>query len=131
MTKKQATDLETIKFFIPRAMRHIPITKQDEIMFLEWSDEGKHKDKVGGLPYPLDGFNALVEGKSWRGVHMRMYEEGVNDLSMPYLEIVSGMPRPVVDFLKKEMFKGSHAKLIEDACRYAYEMGRPSAYVPA
>lgn len=136
LTSLQEKDLETVLYFIPELMKHIPISNGDIKMFFENSEKGLHKEKVGGLPYKMDGFNALLEGKSWRGVHMRMYEEGVLDGTMPYFTILGGydkvmkrkwwqfwkkkytyvhspVPRAVVDFMKKEMFKGADAVTIE------------------
>lgn len=140
MTKKQENDIEICRYFIPDIIKHIPITKQDIQMFLEWSEQGKHKDKTGTwaiLPKELqNGFNALIEGKQWRGIHMQMYEDGVLDGTMPYFTLLGGydttlkikwwqfwkpkfthvhkpIPRNVVEYMKKEMFKGHDADLIE------------------
>ncbi len=123
MTLKQQKDIETVEYFIPEVLKHIPITQQDKEMFLEYSERGLHKDKVKGSVFvkEYDGFNALIEGKRWRGIHIHeLYEKGVLDGSMPYYVILGGynpkeerMPRPVVDFLKKEMFQGIDANAIE------------------
>jgi hypothetical protein len=65
------------------------------------------------------GFLTLVEGKRWRGIHIHeLYEPGVLEGTMPYYTILGGddgdiVPRSVVDFLKKEMFKGADADVIE------------------
>lgn len=104
-------------WFMPSAVKNAKITDEDIQMFFEYSERGLHKDKVG--TWAMDkkyqnGFNALCEGKRWRGVHMRMYEGGVLDLSMPYSVILENMPRYVVDFIKKEMFKGADADIIEN-----------------
>ncbi len=140
MTKKQQNDIECIKWFIPECCKSVEITDEDIKMFLEFSDQGKHKDKIG--TWAMDkkyqnGLNALCEGKKWRGIHIHeLYEQGVLDGSMPYFVLLGGfdktikrkwwqiwkpkfwhehnpMPRVVVDFLKKEMFKGNHAEIIE------------------
>jgi hypothetical protein len=144
MTKKQKIDLETVKYFIPHAMKHVSITEKDIEMFFEWSEQGKHKNKVGGMPYKMDGFNALVQGKEWRGVHMGMWEEGVLDGSVPCITLLGGyalnverkwyqfwkektyfvhnpIPISVVDFMKKEMFKGYDSKLIENVYNSLFE----------
>ena len=89
-----------------------------------------------------NGLFALIQGKIWRGTHMGMYEEGVLSGDMPYAVILgmndkskvrhwsirwfykligketsifyhSPPPRSVVDFMKKEMFKGHDANTIE------------------
>jgi len=61
----------------------------------------------------------LLWGKVYRGRHTEMYEEGILDGSMLYWVILGGYspkeipPRSVVDFMKKEMFKGIDSDLIE------------------
>lgn len=114
MTNAQSKDLETVKWFIPDCMKHILITNDDEIMFLENSERGLHKEKISGMPYTMDGFNALIQGKKWRGIHVHeMYEPGVLESSVPYYSLLQAMPQVVVDFLKKEMFKGQDVDLID------------------
>jgi len=118
LTQKQKIDLETIKYFIPKAYKDILITENDEKMFLEYSEKGLHKEKkeFGSLVDngEYKGFNALCEGKRWRGIHIHeLYEQGILDGSMPYGLILEDMPRAVVDFLKKEMFCGIDSDVIE------------------
>ena len=132
---KQKADLVSIEYFIPRIMKHIEITDEDRLMFLENSEQGKHKELVD--TYKMDGFNALIQGKRWRGIHIHeLYEPGTIDCTMPYYTILGGneilvkrrwwqfwkpkytfrhlpIPREVVDFLKKEMFQGMDSDLIE------------------
>ncbi len=109
----QLKDLETVEYFIPDCLRHIKITDEDRKMFCEWSERGKHKDKIKSSHFD-DGFNALCEGKRWRGIHMQMWEDGNIEGTMPYIELVEGMSRNLVDFIKKEMFKGIDADIIEE-----------------
>jgi hypothetical protein len=83
------------------------------------------------------GFKLLCEGKKWRGIHIHeMWEEGILEGSTPYFTILGGydktikrkwwqfwkpkqwlehepMPRSVVDFIKKDIFKGQDADTIE------------------
>lgn len=132
-TSKQQKDLETITFFIPKAISHIKITEEDIQKFFEYSDQGKHREDKQ-MSHFEDGFNALVEGKRWRGVHMGLWEEGVLEGSVPYFTLLGGyennkrwwqfwkskhkpIPRSVVDFMEKEMFKGADAELIENCYR--------------
>ena len=85
----------------------------------------------------MDGFNALIQGKEWRGVHMRIFEEGIMEGSMPYMTILTKdvkikrkwwqllkplyrtEARPIekstVDFMAKEMFKGIDKEVIYNA----------------
>lgn len=95
-------------------MKSIYISEDDEIMFLEYSEKGKHKDKISGIPYVMDGFNALIQGKRWRGIHIHeMYEKGILDGTMPYIILLENMPRSVIEFLQKEMFRGEDKDIID------------------
>ncbi len=122
LTTKQQNELVVWQYFMPKNIKWEEETEEDITKFFEWSQEGKHKERSGSLSGELDTsyFNALREGKKWAGIHMQIYEEGVLDLSMPYVVILGGYtdedpaPREVVDFMKKEMFKGTDAKIIED-----------------
>ena len=139
-TEKQLKDFETIEYYIPPGLRFIKITDDDKKMFFENSERGLHKEMIKDN-YFNDGFNVLREGKRWRGIHIHeMYEPGILDGSMPYYVILGGykdkkretkwwnywwykltkdlyvcnpLPRGVVDFIKKEMFKGIDSELIE------------------
>jgi hypothetical protein len=139
-TKGQLEDLETVEYFIPDAYKSIKIIDEDRKIFCEWSERGKHKDKIITSHFK-NGFDALVEGKRWRGIHIHeLYEQGILDGSMPYYVILGGYkdkkritkwwnywwyyltknlyttnptPRRVVNFMKKEMFKGKDAEIIE------------------
>lgn len=115
LSPHRKSDLETVMYFIPPACKGIPITEQDIQMFFENSEQGLHKEKIK-ISHFSDGFNALLQGKSWRGVHMGMWEEGILDGSVPYYDILKEVPRSVVDFMKKEMFGGKDAELIIERC---------------
>lgn len=113
LTKFQQNELETLQWFMQNSVRHIPITENDIKKYFEWSEQGKHRDDIKDSHF-TDGFNALVSAKQWRGRHAEMYEQGILDQSVPYVVLISAeTPRPVVDFLKKEMFQGYDAKVIE------------------
>ena len=65
------------------------------------------------------GFFVLLMGKRWRGITIHeLWEEGVIEGSVPYFTLLGGfdepLPRNVVDFMKKEMFKGIDADIIEN-----------------
>lgn len=135
LSTKQELDLKTVQYFIPQAMKNIPISSTDVEMFFDWSERGKHKDLVS--PMKMDGFNALIQGKEWRGVHMRMFEEGIKEGTMPYMTILTKdvkikrkrwqiwkplyttearpIEKPIVDFMAKEMFKGIDKEVIYNA----------------
>lgn len=126
ITKKQQDELKVWEFFIPKNCVWKPKTEHDLKMFFEWSQQGKHRT-VKDESY----FCALKEGKQWAGIHMGMWEEGVLDGSTPYATLLGmfdgnktswwqfwrkkhkKLPRYIVDFMKKEMFKGQHADMIE------------------
>lgn len=128
LTKSQQNELLVWEYFIPPNLKWLARTEDDIKKFFEWSEQGKHRDRsmVGDLSY----FNALREGKSWAGVNWKMYEEGILEGSMPYFTILGGydnkkrwwqfwksphkpIPREIVNQMKKEMFKGQDADLIE------------------
>lgn len=133
LTSKQKNELVVWEHFIPRNVAWQGKTDEDMQRFFEWSQEGKHRDVVQG---DTSYFEALRQGKRWAGVHMGMFEEGVLEGSMPYMEILGSkqivlkrkwwqlwkpritwedkpVPREVVDFMKKEMFKGIDVEIIE------------------
>jgi len=111
MTNKQIEDIQTIIYFIPSCWKHLAISEEHKIMFLEYSEKGLHKDRVSERS--ADGFNALIQGKRWRGIHAHeLFEPGVLDGSMPYDVILDNMPASVIRFMAKEMFKGNDSALI-------------------
>ncbi len=112
LTSERLNDLETIKFFIPDCMKSIKITDQDIQDFFDYSERGLNKEKTM-FSYADDGFNALCQGKRWRGIHMEMWEEGVLDGSVPYMTLLEGLSPAVVAFASKELFKGHDAELIK------------------
>jgi len=114
LSEKQLNDIKVCEYFIPQCFKNIPISDKDKVMFIEHSDMGKHRDIIDGTRRTADGFHALLEGKKWRGIHIHeMYEPGLRDV--PYSVLLEGMPHEVMCFMKKEMFKGTHADLIESA----------------
>lgn len=114
MQSNRDKEIECIKFFIPRVCRNVRITKLAIRKYFEWSERGFHKKELEGMIRKKSGFNSLVEGKRWRGIHVHeLYERGILDGSVPYLVLLEGMPRLVVNFLRKEMFKGKDSELIE------------------
>lgn len=123
-TKGQLKDLETVEYFIPSlyGRENTKITDEDRKAFLLISERGVYpKNKTKGL-------EALEEGKRWRGIHMGMYEIGVLEGSVPYYTLLGGedkklIPVSLKDFMKREMFKGIDAELIETVyCELRKEM---------
>lgn len=110
LTNKQRNELKVWEHFMPKTIKWSPRTDDDVVRFFEWSEQGKHRQVNYG---DFSHFNGLREGKRWAGIHMQMYEEGVLDGSMPYVVILEGQPEEVIHFMKKEMFKGVDAGLID------------------
>lgn len=117
LSQKKETELKVWEYFIPNNVAWEEKTDEDIVKFFEWSEQGKHKTKspYGDFSY----FEALRQGKRWAGIHIHeMWEGGVLEGSTPYFVLLGGedtpMPRHIVDFMKKEIFKGQDAKIIED-----------------
>ena len=121
MTTKQQKEVEIWEYFKPKNTQWEERNEEDIRRFFEWSEKGLHKELLEIQPYLPEGrtyFHALVWGKKWAGRHVHeLYEPGILSGETPYSVILGAygdkMPRSVVDFLKKEMFKGMDAELIE------------------
>ena len=123
ITQNQQKDLETIRYFIPPVLKGVKITEEDELNFLKFSEQGiepEYELQIPILKRYKSGYYALKEGKKYRGLHMGLWEEGVLEFNgLGYWTILGREdekekpPRAVVDFMKKEMFKGEDADLIE------------------
>jgi len=123
LSRKQQLDLETIEFFIPQNFTgrtvypcgaiESPDGNSPERVFFDYSDKGiKFR---GRLVTDLKRLEQLIQGKRWRGIMMEEYENSILAGDIPYIVLLQGMPRVVVDFMKKEMFKGAAAESIEVA----------------
>lgn len=119
MTLKQQRDLETITYFIPGGFKKILISNQDIEDFLVYSERGQFKERgtksILKQLKDCDGFDALNIGKRWRGIHIHMWEEAINDV--PYSSLVKDLPRSIIEFMKKEMFEGKDKDVIENCCQ--------------
>ena len=112
-TPGRLKDRETIEYFLLPELKRVQRTDDDWKNFFNYSERGfEIKDKTRGI-------DSILEGKRWRGINMEMYEEGLVEGSMPYYVLLGGYlcvlppPRSVVDFMKRELFKGVDADLIE------------------
>lgn len=108
MTIKQQRDIETATYFVPQVMQSIPITEEHVGQYLAVSEHGeKNAGKFDENP--------LIQGKRNRGLHMQLWEEGILEGTVPYYTLLHDPkpPRSVVDFMKKDMFKGTDADIIE------------------
>lgn len=138
MTKGRKRDLISIEYFIPKTITdwdlictagdsgtiEHPDGVSPEQAFFEHSDMGILM--VGRKVCGRGRLEALLSGKSWRGVHMEMWEEGVIEGTVPFICLMGIyeehlIPIEVVEFMKKAMFKGKAAKAIDDAYKLAKE----------
>lgn len=158
-------EIERIKYFIPSILKDVEITQDDEKIFAEFSERGKHPPLIerkylevfgqkncfvkpdgkflwDGLvinsvlfnKQKVNGWMVLMEAKSWQGIHMQMWEDGVLD-GVGYWCLLGGedgniMPRNIVDFMKKEMFKGIDKDLIEDTYQKILKQWTPKKIPP-
>lgn len=113
LTKGQQRDLDLLLWFYPCEYTDAHLQE-----YFDFSERGiKPKDGYDGM----FSSNPLIVAKSRRGLQLGMWEEGILDLSVPYHTLLGGesrdelMPRYVVDFMKKEMFRGIDAETIETA----------------
>ncbi len=104
-------DVQIAKYFIPTQLKHIEITKEDENKYVEWSSQGKHKTDIKRSHF-TDGFNTLIWGKKRAGLHMGLWEEAVLEGSIPYCDLIPGLPKHIREFAAKEMFKGEDRQII-------------------
>jgi hypothetical protein len=112
MTKREE-ELETLMYFMPSSLKNIEITASDITKYFEWSEKGLHKKDKKDKLFD-DGFNALVQAKRSRGIHMHeLYEPGILEGSIPYRVILEDTPESVMMFMSNEMFKGMDRELIQ------------------
>lgn len=111
-TPGRLKDKETIEYFMLPELKKVQRTDEDWKNFFSHSERGFEIKET-------EGVKSILEGKRWRGINMEMYEEGLMEGSMPYYVLLGGYlcelppPRSVVDFMKKELFKGIDAGLME------------------
>jgi len=114
-------EIERIKYFIPKNYDGRPYGKMivtAEEAFILKSEKGINTPPENIKdPYY---YRQLLEGKSWQGIIVHeLWEQGILDGSVPYWCLLGGenpkkiMPRNIVDFMKKEIFKGYDKDLIE------------------
>lgn len=133
ITKQQAIDIELSLFFCPKEYLHNP-TPEEVVEFFDWSERGIRKTFEAKTAR-----NPIILGKSRRGLTMGLWEGGVLDGTLPYFLLLGGfennkkwwqfwksphkpLPRFVVDFMKKEMFRGIDKEVIERAYQMVNNM---------
>lgn len=124
LTPAQKRDIDLCLYFYPSKPKE---TEIEEYLALSEHGYGDNRGKFSSNP--------LILGKTKRGLAMRMWEEGVLEGTIPYFTLLGGyqgirkwynplrlflgtfyhipVPRYVVDFMKKEMFRGIDSEVIE------------------
>jgi len=122
ITNKQIKNLELIKYFIPnnydgRPYGKFPISAEEAFILKDVYGKETPPENIKD-PYEL---RRLEQGKRWLGIYCHeMVEPGILDGSMPYWVVLGGcspkeiLPRNVVDFMKKELFRGQDDEIIEN-----------------
>lgn len=106
LTPKQQIEIERLKWFSKRT----DFTDKEINEYFDWSEHG-----IG-----TGGILSLIKEK--QGITMGMWEQGILDGSVSYFTLLGGEdkkelpPLNVINFIKKEMFKGVDADIIE--CTY-------------
>jgi hypothetical protein len=121
LTPSRKKDLESIEFYIPKNYEGNPHGKKiitAEEAFFNKSDFGITPD-FSQVDSPARLLK-LLEGKRWRGIWIHeIYEPSILEGSMCYWTLLGGedykeiLPKAVVDFIKKELFKGIDKDIIE------------------
>lgn len=109
LTKAQSNDIDILLYFAGKSREDI--TDDDIKEYLDWSERGIGN---GGI---------LSVMKQRRGILMGEYEKGILEGLTPYMTILgfeegdTPMPEYVVEFIKKELFKGRDSDLIDKIYR--------------
>lgn len=118
MTKREK-ELKVWEYFIPSDWKKDYVRTDEGVKsFFEYSERGKKRfdDKWCINIKELDKDDAcyicLLEGKRRAQIHIGMYEEGVLEGTMPYIEILEETSEEVMNFLAKNLFKGMDKELI-------------------
>lgn len=115
LSTKQEAEIVVWEYFVLSQGNDWGERSDEEVKkFFEWSERGLHKSEAGRYG-DMSYFQKLVWGKRWAGRHVHeLYEPGVLSGAMPYCTFIDKeTPPEVVEFLKKEMFKGLDATVID------------------
>lgn len=114
-------EIKRIEFFIPNNYKGVAVGKKPIT-----ADEAFILKSEKGINIPLEDienpyrYRQLLEGKRWQGIMCQLWEQGILDGSVPYWTLLGGenpkeiLPRNIVNFIKKELFKGRDFELIEE-----------------
>ena len=110
-------EIQRLEYFIPKV--NIKKMVSSDEAFTNFSERGIKPD-FSQIENPYRYFQ-LLEAKRWQGITMHeLWEQGILDGSVPYWVLLGEedknevLPRNIVDFMKKEMFKGRDAEYIEE-----------------
>ncbi len=145
LTKGQQNDIALCEWFYPACVGKYTELDIKEYLALSERGEDLNGNKIPKTEREDSKFskNPLIVAKGRRGLHMAMWEDGIMDCSVPYFTLLGGyegvrkwynpmrwlkgrfyhkpIPRFVVDFMKKEMFKGADADIIENCYQYLFD----------
>lgn len=111
-------EIERLEFFVSWPAIQGMKGKDADKAFVNYSERGI-KPELNELQNPIR-YKQLCRAKRWQGIQLQMWEDGILDGSMPYWVILGGLslkeilPRNIVDFMKKEMFRGIDNEQIEE-----------------
>jgi len=110
-------EIKQLEYFIPKNSVRKMITADKA--FTQFSERGIKPD-FSRIENPYRYFQ-LLEAKRWRGITSHeMWEQALLDGSICYWTLLGGenpneiLPREVVNFIKKELFKGADKETIEN-----------------
>lgn len=118
LTNKQKLEKENLEWFCPDLLKRFPPQEGEFEEYLAHSERGK---PVIGFQRNGATFNVYSEAKRWRGItiHELWEDSFYNDRWWPGLygilieEDGSPIPEHIKDYIKKEIFGGQDAKLID------------------
>ncbi len=141
LSDKKEAEIKVWEYFCLKGEKFRERTDEDLRIFFEWSEQGKHKDKLGldqwtiGKENYLSYANKLYIGKSWAGrtIHELWEPSFYGGDWLGWMSLLGQfdgpkrkwwqfwkplfadklMPREVVDFVKKDIFRGQDAEVIE------------------
>lgn len=113
-------EIKRLEWFMSGSLAQKPIKMitADEA-FINYSERGIKPD-FSKILNPLR-FHQLKWAKIWQGRQLQMWEDGnLDGVGLGHWTLLGGedpneiMPRNIVDFMKKEMFKGMDKDIIEN-----------------
>ena len=134
MTKKQVGEIKCLDYFRRKNIDYsksvyniaeimgVNCTEDKEGLlaeeaYFEITDNGK-KDVVVNDKARL---NELLDSQKWRLRTMDMWEQGVLDGTIPYIELIEESNKEVVNFMASTMFQGTDKDIIINLYKEIYE----------